>query len=120
VAITATPTKADPRLIGNTGVRIKAIVLTQVSIVNAEVTVADRDSSGTGAVTKYALYLCYLSTHVKSGVTHRPCLKCNFCSQSAGITIVNNNDNFFVIEFIVKLKIFSQTNKSFLILLRKF
>lgn len=52
VAITAIPTKADPRLIGNTGVQVKAIVLTQVSIVNPELIVADRDSSGTGAVTK--------------------------------------------------------------------
>jgi oligosaccharyltransferase complex subunit delta (ribophorin II) len=57
IAITATPTKADPRLIGNSGVQLKAIVLTQVSIVNAEVIVADRDSGGSGAVTKYDIII---------------------------------------------------------------
>ncbi|XP_054153905.1 dolichyl-diphosphooligosaccharide--protein glycosyltransferase subunit 2-like [Oppia nitens] len=52
VSVSATPTKADPRLIGNTGVQIKVIVLTQVSIASAEITVADRDTGGSGAVTK--------------------------------------------------------------------
>jgi len=52
LSISAIPTKADPRLIGNTGVQIKAIVLTQVSVVNTEITVADRDTGGSGAVSK--------------------------------------------------------------------
>ncbi|CAG2122124.1 unnamed protein product, partial [Medioppia subpectinata] len=50
--VSAVPSKADPRLIANTGVQLKAIVLTQVSIVSAEITVADRDTGGSGAVTK--------------------------------------------------------------------
>lgn len=52
ISVSAVPTKPDPRLIGNTGVHIKAIVLTQVAVVSAEVTVADRDTGGSGAVTK--------------------------------------------------------------------
>ena len=56
VSVSAVPSKADPRLIGNTGVQIKAIVLTQVSVVNAEITVADRDTGGSGAVTKYLIF----------------------------------------------------------------
>lgn len=52
VSITATPSKADSRLIGNNGVIVKAVVLTQIEIINAEISVADRDSSGTGSVSK--------------------------------------------------------------------
>lgn len=37
------PQKADARILGNTGVVIKASILTQIDVVNAELAISDMD-----------------------------------------------------------------------------
>lgn len=45
ISIKAIPTKADPRLVGNTGARIDVKVMTEVVVENAEIGTIDRDQA---------------------------------------------------------------------------
>jgi len=52
LVLTASPVKADPRIVGNTGVTLTVKVLTSVSVANAEVKITDTEQGTAGKATE--------------------------------------------------------------------
>ena len=99
LVLSATPAKADPRFVGNTGVVVLVKVLASVEVVDAELRVTDAENGGKGKVHeltfpksagscyKTPLWSCFYQFHLFSGkaitVDHKEHLSLSFTVQDS-------------------------------------
>lgn len=100
ISIKAIPTKADPRLVGNTGARIDVKVMTEVVVENAEIGTIDRDQA-TSAKSVKVQYPKQTETKLEADYHQKILMKFTLKDKNAKSTMVAHQA---FVQFISKEK----------------